>query len=82
MRSLIRSGLKFLPWQLAHTAMMHIPGFPMSPGEPPVWSTFLLVVVWVLVAVYLVGLTRLGGYRTLYDRLTGTMVVHANRFGR
>ena len=74
-RSLVRSGLKFLPWQMAHTAMLHIPGFPMSPGEPPAWSTPLLVGTWSLVALYLFGLTRFGGRRTLYDRAAGTTVV-------
>lgn len=76
-RSLVRSGLKFLPWQLAHTAMLHVPGFPMSPGDPPASSTALLVVTWSLVAVYVVGLTRIGGGRTLYDRVAGTTVVPA-----
>ncbi|MFW6084325.1 MAG: RDD family protein [Gemmatimonadota bacterium] len=73
-RSLIRSGLKFLPWQLAHTAMFHVPGFPVSPDDPPAWNTAMLVVAWSLVAVYVVGLTRIGGGRTLYDRLAGTIV--------
>ena len=76
-RSLLRSSLKFLPWQMAHTAMLHIPGVPMSPGEAPVWSLPLLVVSWSLVALYLLGLTRIGGRRTLYDRAAGTTVVRA-----
>lgn len=76
-RSLVRSGLKFLPWQMAHTAMFHIPGFPASPGEPPDWSLPLLVATWTLVAVYLLGLTRIAGRRTLYDRAAGTEVVRA-----
>ncbi|NNK49383.1 MAG: hypothetical protein HKP01_10955 [Gemmatimonadetes bacterium] len=69
--SLVRSGLKFLPWQMAHTAMFHIPGFPIAPGEPPAWSTPLLVIAWFLVALYILGLTPLLGRRTPYDRLAG-----------
>ena len=75
----MRSGLKFLPWQMAHTAMFHIPGFPMSPGEPPAWSSPLLVVAWLLVALYFLGLTPLLGRRTLYDHLAGATVVHTAR---
>lgn len=74
-RSALRNGLKFLPWQLAHTAMLHIPGFPMAPGEPPAWSPPLLGLAWTLVLLYLAGLTRVGGRRTLYDRLAGTTCV-------
>ena len=74
-RALIRNGLKFLPWQMAHTAMFHIPGFPSASGEPPTWSVVVLGAVWLLVALYLLGLTRLGGRRPLYDRVAGTVVV-------
>lgn len=74
-RALVRNGLKFLPWQMAHTAMFHIPGFPAATGEPPTWSVVVLGSAWFLVALYLVGLTRLGDYRPLYDRVAGTVVV-------
>jgi len=75
-RALVRNGLKFLPWQMAHTAMFHVPGFPVVTGEPPTWSVVVLGTAWFLVAVYLVGLTRLGGHRPMYDRMAGTVVVH------
>jgi len=80
-RALIRNGIKFLPWQLAHSAMFHIPGFPTEPHDAPAWTTLGLVGAWSLVALYLLGLTRLGGRRTLYDRLAGTVVVHASAGG-
>lgn len=54
--------------------MLHVPGFPTSPDDPPAWNTALLVVAWSLVAINFVGLTRIGGGRTLYDRLAGTTV--------
>lgn len=74
-RSLSRSCLKFLPWQMAHTAMLHIPGFPLSPGDPPTTSLVLLGAAWLLVGVYFAGLSRLFGYRTLYDHIVGSSVV-------
>ena len=39
-------------------------------GGPPGWSVVLL-------ATYLVGLTRFGGHRPLCDRLAGTVVVRS-----
>lgn len=74
-RALLRNALKFLPWQMAHTAMFHIPGFPAPTGEPPRWTVVVLSAAWLLVALYLLGLTRLGGHRPPYDRLAGTAVV-------
>lgn len=76
-RALLRNGLKFLPWQLSHTAIFHISGSAASSGEPPRWSVALQAIAWVLVAAYLVGLTRFGGHRPLYDRLAGTVVIRS-----
>ncbi len=67
--------LKFLPWQLAHTSMLHIPGFPAAVKEVPGASLFGLAACWSLVALYLLGLTRVAGRRTIYDRVSGTRVV-------
>lgn len=78
-RALVRSALKFLPWQLAHTGMLNIPGFPIEPTDPPAWTTAMLVAVWVLVVAYLFGLTPLGGSRPLYDRVAGTRVVASDQ---
>lgn len=74
-QALGRSALKFIPWQMAHTAMVHIPGFPMAPGEPPTWTLVLLAMMWLIVGVYLVGLLGIAGGRTMYDRLSGSWVV-------
>ena len=74
-QALIRSTLKFVPWQMAHTAFIHIPGFPMAPQDPPTWSVWMLSTMWLVVAVYLIGLTQLGGRRTPYDRISSTRVI-------
>lgn len=78
-RALLRNGLKFLPWQMSHTAIFHISisGSAASSGEPPGWSVVLQAIAWVLIAAYLVGLTRFGGHRPLYDRLAGTVVIRS-----
>lgn len=76
-QALARSVVKFLPWQMAHTALFHIPGFPMSVTDPPDWTVWVMGTMWVLVAAYLFGLTKLAGRRTIYDRLSASQVVEA-----
>lgn len=73
-RAFARAFLKFLPWQMAHTAMFHIPGFPLDSGDPPDWTVALLIGSWLFVGIYLVGLSSFMGRRTLYDRLVGSCV--------
>jgi len=76
-QALVRSIAKFAPWQMAHTALAHIPGFPTATGDPPPWTIWLLVSMWLLVGLYVIGLTRFAGGRTLYDRLSGSQVIQA-----
>jgi len=76
-RTLLRNALKFLPWQLAHTAMLAIPGFPARVEVIPNAPLATLVATWVLVALYLAGLSSGLGRRPLYDRIAGTVVRRA-----
>ncbi|MEM7152245.1 MAG: RDD family protein [Myxococcota bacterium] len=78
-RAVLRSALKFMPWQLAHTAMLHIPGFPLRVTEIPMASMMGLALVWSLVALYLLGLGARFQRQTIYDRLSGTAVVVSTR---
>lgn len=73
-RALLRSALKFLPWQMAHTAV-----FQLLAGEesPLLWA--LSILAQLLVVVYLLTLWLDRQHRTPYDRLAGTAVVHAPR---
>ena len=74
-QALVRAAVKFIPWQMAHTALFNIPGFPVATGDPPGWTVWLLGGMWIIVGIYLVGLTRLGGGRTIYDRLSASRVI-------
>lgn len=74
-RSLLRSSLKFLPWQIAHTSLFHVPGWPMAPEAPPAWVVGGFVLAFGLVATYLAGLFFSPVHRTLYDWAAGTRVV-------
>lgn len=74
-RALSRSLLKLLPWQLAHTCLFHIPGWPASPGTPPTWVMVGLVLVWVLVAVFAISVAATDRRVAIYDRLLGIRVL-------
>lgn len=69
-RSLLRTSLKLLPWELAHFAIWHAFIFE-SDFENVALSA--LVLCYGLAAVYLFGLLR-KPHRTLYDFVSGTVV--------
>jgi len=79
-RALLRSALKFLPWQLAHSCLFRIPGWPSDPQDPSplIWAG--LILAQALVFLTLLTLT-VGQRRTPYDRLSGTVVVVAHSPG-
>ena len=74
-QAFVRSLVKFLPWQLAHTSIYHIPGWPSAMAQPTPWVTAGLVLVWVLVGANLAALLLTKTHRTLYDWLAGAFVV-------
>lgn len=74
-RALIRSALKFLPWQIAHTCLFHIPGWPMAPQAPPNWVMVGFVLVWVLVGLYLATMAAGPQRRTPYDWAAASQVI-------
>lgn len=74
-RAFVRAALKLLPWQLAHTCLFNIPGWPMATAQPPVWVIVGFSLVWVIVAVYLISLFVGRNRRTPYDRVAGSIVV-------
>jgi uncharacterized RDD family membrane protein YckC len=74
-QAFVRSLVKFLPWQLAHTSLYHVPGWPFEIAQPPPWVTAGFVLVWVLVVINLAALMLTRTHRTLYDWLAGAFVV-------
>lgn len=73
-RSLARSALKFVPWELAHGVIWQ---FSVAGSKPPTILTVWLAVVWLLVGLNLVSVLVGARHRALYDRLAGTRVVRA-----
>ena len=74
-RSFIRSIIKFLPWELAHTCLWRIEGWPFEPKEPSplIWGG--LVLVWVFVGIYIISMLLSKTKQTFYDRLAGSLVI-------
>jgi uncharacterized RDD family membrane protein YckC len=76
-RSLLRSSLKFLPWELAHTSLWRIPGWPAQVETIPAGPLVGLVTAWILAAAYVVAALLSTSRRTPYDRAAGSTVVQA-----
>lgn len=74
-RALVRSLVKFLPWQLAHTCLFHIPGWPVEPQEPPAWVMAGLVLAMAAVGFCLVTLAVGPTRRAPHDWVAGSRVV-------
>lgn len=78
-RALLRAAGKLLPWELSHTLLWRIEGWPLAPAEPSpaIWAGF--GVVWLLVFANLGVLLLTPERRTLYDMIAGTRVVASPR---
>jgi len=75
MQAFLRSLVKFLPWQIAHTCLFHIPGWPLAvTAVPPVVITGF-VLVYLLVGVYVASALILKRHRTPYDWASGSYVI-------
>jgi uncharacterized RDD family membrane protein YckC len=74
-RAFVRSLLKFLPWQLAHTSIYHIPGWPLAPGDLTPFIMVGLLLVWILAGAYMLSALISKTHRTPYDWLSGAYVV-------
>jgi uncharacterized RDD family membrane protein YckC len=73
-RLLVRSALKFAPWELAHTVVWHSPGQPFVTG-PDGWGVAGYAVSLAVVVLYVVCLF-VGSGRTPYDWAARTIVVY------
>ncbi len=70
-RALLRSAVKFLPWQVAHTCIFFIPYHLPQPG----WVMAGLVLAQMWVVIYFLVLWLNKTHRTPYDWIAGTKVI-------
>lgn len=71
-RSLARTGLKFVPWELAHTLIWQI---AFTPNQFSSLIAAGFATVYVLIGANLASLAFRKDRRTLYDLLSGTYVI-------
>jgi len=71
-RSLTRTVLKFILWELSHTLIWQI---YFSPGVNSVLINYGFVLVYALIGLNLASLVITKTHQTLYDFLAGTYVV-------
>lgn len=72
-RSLLRSSVKFAPWEIAHTAIWHTPGQPFV--SPPAAGNIAGYALALAGASWYAASLFIGDRRTPYDRVAGAMVV-------
>lgn len=77
-RTLLRAGVKFTPWQIAHLGVARL----IRLAEPPAWALAAGILSLVLVAGYVALLYLSPSHRTVHDLAAGTMVVQEARPGR
>jgi uncharacterized RDD family membrane protein YckC len=71
-RSVARTGLKFIPWELAHTLIWQI---SFTPNQYSQLITGGFIIVYALIGANIASMVFRKDRQTLYDFLTGTFVV-------
>lgn len=71
-RALVRTALKFVPWELAHACIWQA---RFAPAELPLPITAGFVLVWLLVGANAASVALRDDHRALYDLIAGTAVV-------
>ena len=66
-QAFIRSLVKVIPWQIAHTCLFHIPGLPAAETTVPPLVTAGFVVVYILAGIYVTSALFTKKHRTPYD---------------
>jgi len=74
-QALVRSVVKVIPWQIAHTCLVHVPGWPMAITTVPSVVVIGFVLVYVLAGIYIASALITKKHRTPYDWVSGAYVV-------
>ena len=75
-QAFVRSFLKFLPWQIAHTSLFHWQGWPFDPAEPTYMVLVGFGLVYLLVGIYITSALISKKNRTPYDWAAGSFVIN------
>lgn len=75
-RAFLRSFLKFLPWQIAHTSLFHWEGWPFAPEEPAAGVLIGFGLAYLLVGIYIASVLILTRHQTPYDLAARSCVIY------
>ena len=70
----IRTVLKFIPWEIAHTGVHWIVYYSLQDKNPPLWVLIVLIVPQLIVIAYVISIFATKGKRSIYDKAAGTKV--------
>jgi uncharacterized RDD family membrane protein YckC len=74
-QAFVRSLVKMIPWQIAHTCLFHIPGWPLAVTTIPSAVSVGFVLMYVLVGLYIASALISKKHRTPYDWVSGAYVI-------
>ena len=74
-QAFVRSVVKLIPWQIAHTSLYHIPGWPLAVTAVPPVAITGFVLVYLLVGIYVASALISKKLRTPYDWAAGSYVI-------
>jgi len=75
---LLRSILKFIPWEIAHAGVLWLFYFQNAGIENPIWVWILLILPQLMALIYFITLLFYQGEQSVYDKIAHTRVHHAN----
>ena len=76
-QAFVRSLVKFLPWQIAHTSIFQIQALPAEGANPSPFIITGFVLVYLLVGIYIASALISKKHRTPYDWFAGSFVIEA-----
>ena len=77
-RSLARTMLKFIPWEISHTFVWTI---AFSPANTSAWMNYSILLVYALIGLNMACLIFTRKHQTIYDLLAQTYVMKYSRPG-
>ena len=70
----IRSFLKFLPWEIAHTGVHWVLFYSRNNEQTPFWVYALLIVPQLAAIFYFITIILTKGNGSFYDKIAGTKI--------
>jgi uncharacterized RDD family membrane protein YckC len=74
-QAFVRSLVKFLPWQIAHTCIFQIEGLPYAPTQPTPLVIAGFALVYALIGFYIASALITKNHRAPYDWAAGSYVI-------